>query len=152
MVLFYYLIHSPSDRKAYTVNWKNKSFHRRSVGWLCCIVVRKRYTAKIELIIYQPKRFTSTNIISLALLVLRPKLVLLLTDVLQSCLSASLSASFCLPCLRKTASFILPRYLKSHGTTHYTTGWLVACLGFMACQICLLFNAKYIWFVNIFCI
>ena len=32
--------------------------------------------------------------------------------------SASLSAS---ACLRDTASFILPRYQKSHGTSHYTT-------------------------------
>ena len=28
---------------------------------------------------------------------------------------------FCLPCLRNTESFILPRYRKSRGTSHYTT-------------------------------
>ena len=35
--------------------------------------------------------------------------------------SAFASASASLPCLRDTASFILPRYRKSHGTSHYTT-------------------------------
>ena len=46
------------------------------------------------------------------------KLVLLLTDILQSYLSASLSASLS---LRDTMSFILPRYWKSRGTSPYTT-------------------------------
>ena len=46
------------------------------------------------------------------------KLVLLLTDVLQSYLSASVSAS---PCLRDTFSFILLRYQNSRGMSHYTT-------------------------------
>ena len=49
-------------------------------------------------------------------MVLRPKLVLLLTDALQSYLSAFASA-----CLRDTASFILPQYWKSRGTSHCTT-------------------------------
>ena len=72
---------------------------------------------EIELIIHELMRYSPT-IISLALLVLRPKLVLLLTDVPQSCLSASLSASVF---FRDTTSFILLRYRKSRGTSHYTT-------------------------------
>ena len=43
---------------------------------------REKIHSEIELIIYQIKWYSSTSIISLALLVLRPKLVLLLTDVL----------------------------------------------------------------------
>ena len=56
---------------------------------------------------------------------LRPNLVLLLTDVLLSYLSASLFASASLsPCLRDMASFILSRYRKSRGMSLYTTnGW-----------------------------
>ena len=73
---------------------------------------------------------------SLALLVLRPKLVLLLTDVLQSCLSASLSASAS-PCLRDTASFILPRYRKSRGTSHYLSIYLSIYLSRFIIYLCL---------------
>ena len=54
--------------------------------------------------------YSPTNIISLALLVLRPKLVLLLTEIFQYW-----------PCLRPTTSFIPPRYRKSRWTSHYTT-------------------------------
>ena len=81
---------------------------------------KEKIHCQIELIIYWLKWYTSTCIISLVLLVLRPKLVLLLTDVFQNYLSASLSASASL-CLRDTTSFILPQYWKSHGMSHYTT-------------------------------
>ena len=47
----------------------------------CCIVVRKIHS-EIESIIYQLKWYNPTSVISLALLVLCPILVLLLTDVL----------------------------------------------------------------------
>ena len=43
---------------------------------------------------------------------LRPKLVLLLTEILQNP-----------SCLRNTTSFIPPRYRKSRGTSHYATEW-----------------------------
>ena len=74
---------------------------------------KEKIHSEIELIIYQLEGYSPTSI-SLALLVLRPKLVLLLTDVLQSYLSAS-------PCLRETVSFILLRYRKSRGTSYYLT-------------------------------
>ena len=45
---------------------------------------KEKILSEIELIIYQLKWYCPTSIISLALLVLRPKLVLPLTDVLQS--------------------------------------------------------------------
>ena len=54
------------------------------------------------------------------LLVLRPNLVLLRTDVLQSYLSVSFASNSASPCLRNTAFFILLRYQKSRGTSHYT--------------------------------
>ena len=47
---------------------------------------------------------------------LRPKLVLLLTDIVQSCLSLSPSPPLC---LRDTVSFILPWYQKWHGIQQY---------------------------------
>ena len=56
---------------------------------------------EIELIIYKLKWYSPTSIISLALLALRPKLVLLLTDVLPE-----LSLS---PLLLLLSAFILPR-------------------------------------------
>ena len=68
---------------------------------------------------YDDNHYT-TGTSSLALLVLRPKLVLLLTDVLQSYLSTSLSVTAS-TCLRITASFILPRYRKSRSSSHHTT-------------------------------
>ena len=53
---------------------------------------------------------------------LRPKLVLLLTEIFQSYLFASLSASASVsPCIRDTVPFILLWYWKSTGTNHYTT-------------------------------
>ena len=58
--------------------------------------------SEIELTIYQLKWYSPTNIISLALWVLRPKLVLLLTEILQNP-----------SCLRNTTSFIPPQYRKS---------------------------------------
>ena len=62
---------------------------------------------------------------SLSRLVLRPKLVLLPTDVLSELslslsLSLSLCFSFCFPVLEKHGVFILPRYRKSRGTSHDT--------------------------------
>ena len=49
--------------------------------------------------------YSPTSIISLALLALRPKLVLLRTDVLSKLsLCFSFCFCFCLPCLRNTAS------------------------------------------------
>ena len=54
---------------------------------LCC--GKDKIYGEIKLIVYQLKCYSPTSIISLALLVLRPKLVLLLTNVFQSCLSAS---------------------------------------------------------------
>ena len=62
---------------------------------------QEKIHSEIELIIYYLKWNSPTSIISLALLVLRPKLVLLLTDGLQSYLSSSLSASAS-SCLRET--------------------------------------------------
>ena len=84
----------------------------------CCIVVRKRYIVKIKLIVYSLKWYSPTSIISLALLVSRPKLVFLLTDVLSE---VALCCSFCFCSLRDTTSFILPWYRKSRGTSHNTT-------------------------------
>ena len=49
---------------------------------------------------------------------LRPKLVLLL---ITSFKMLSLCFCFYLPCLRSTASFVLPFYQNSCGTSHYTT-------------------------------
>ena len=66
--------------------------------------------SKIELIIYQLKWYSLTNIISLMLWVLCPKLVLLLTVIFQY-----------RPCLKNMTSFIPPRYQKSRGMSHYTT-------------------------------
>ena len=66
--------------------------------------------SEIELTIHQLKWYSPTNIISLALWVLRPKLVLLLTEILQSL------------CLRNTISFKHLRYYrKSRDTSHYIT-------------------------------
>ena len=47
-------------------------------------------------------------------MVLRPKLVLLLREIFQYWL-----------CLRNTISLIPPRYRKSHGTSYYTTIYLI---------------------------
>ena len=60
-----------------------------------CVLYRgkEKIHSEIEIIIYQLKWYSPTSIISLALLVFRPTLVLLLTDVLQSYLSSSLFAS-----------------------------------------------------------
>ena len=52
---------------------------------------KEKIHSEIKLIIYKLKWYSPTSIISLELLVLCSKLVLLLTDVLQSCLSASAS-------------------------------------------------------------
>ena len=55
---------------------------------------KEKIHSEIELIVYELKWYSPTSIISLALLVLRPKLVLLLTGVLSELsVSASLSAS-----------------------------------------------------------
>ena len=54
---------------------------------------KKKIHSEIELIVYYHKWYNPTSIISLVPLVLRPKVVLLLTDVIQSYLSAFLSAS-----------------------------------------------------------
>ena len=54
---------------------------------------KEKIYSEIKLIVYLLKCYSPTSIISLALLVLRPKLVFLLTDVLHSYLSTSLSAS-----------------------------------------------------------
>ena len=62
--------------------------------------------SEIELTIYQLKWYSPTNIICLALLVLCPKLVLLLTEIFQYS-----------PCLRNATSFIPPSYRKSRGKT-----------------------------------
>ena len=53
---------------------------------------------EIELIIHQPKWYSPTSVISLALLVLCPRLVLLLTDVLSE-LSLCFPFYFCFPLL-----------------------------------------------------
>ena len=45
---------------------------------------KKKIHSEIELIFHELKWYSPTTIISLSLLVLRPKLVLLLTDILQS--------------------------------------------------------------------
>ena len=85
---------------------------------------KEKIHSKIDLIVYELKWYSPTSIISLGLLVQRPKLVLQLTNVIQSCLSDSLSASLSVsasPCLRDTVSLILPRCRKSCGTSHYTT-------------------------------
>ena len=75
-----------------------RGYTPQQVSWIghCCIVVTKWYSA--------------TDIISLALLVLRPKFVLLQKEIFQYWL-----------CLRNMTSFILPRYRKSRGASHYTT-------------------------------
>ena len=72
-----------------------------------CIMIRKRYTVKIELTIYQLKRYSPTNIISLALWFVSSKV--------------GLTTCRTLTCLRYTMSFIPLRYRKSRGTSHYTT-------------------------------
>ena len=125
--------------------------------WVLCLIAyqplrvlcrgKEKIHSEIESIIYLLVRlvlFTgSTSIISLALLVLRPKLVLQLTDVLQSYLSAFLSASTSpSPCLRDTASFILSQYRKSHGTSHYTTvGYLFNTCHSYRRTVVILFNS-----------
>ena len=58
--------------------------------------------------------YSLTSIISLALLVLRPKLVLLLTDVLQSYLSASLSTSASASSSQETRCLLYFRDTESH--------------------------------------
>ena len=73
---------------------------------------KEKMHSEIKLIIYSLSWYSPTSIIILALLVLYPKLVLLLT----ACLSAS-----AVQCLRDKASFIFPQYQKSRGTRHYTT-------------------------------
>ena len=79
---------------------------------------KEKIHIEIELIISLLKWYNPTSIISLALLVLRPKLVLLLTDVPFRAVSVIASFCFCL-CL----SFILPQYPKSRDTSHNTTLW-----------------------------
>ena len=71
---------------------------------------KKEIHSEIELTIYKLKWYSPTNIISLALLVLRLKLVLLQTEIFQYWL-----------CLRNTPSFSPLRYRKSRATNHYTT-------------------------------
>ena len=53
------------------------------VGWLVLYRDKEEIHSKIELTIYKLKWYSPTNIMSLALLVLRPKLVLLLTEIFQ---------------------------------------------------------------------
>ena len=76
---------------------------------------------EIKLIVYSLQCYCPTCIISLALLVLRPKLVLFLTDVLSK---LSFCFSFCfllsLSFLRGTATFILPPYRNTRGMIPYT--------------------------------
>ena len=86
---------------------------------------KEKIHSETELIIYQIKWYSSTSIINLALLVLHPKLVLLLTDVLSE-LSLCFSFCFCFFfrfcfCFPDTVSFMLPRYRKSRVMSHYTT-------------------------------
>ena len=81
----------------------------RLLVWLVgCFTVlytdKEEIHSEIELIIYLLKWYSPTNIISLALLVLRLKLVLLLTEIFQYSL-----------CLRNTASFVPPRYPEVTG-------------------------------------
>ena len=54
---------------------------------------KEKINSEVELIVYWLKWYSQTSIISLALLVLRPKLVLLLTDVLSELSLLLLSAS-----------------------------------------------------------
>ena len=54
---------------------------------------RGKETILSETIIYWLKQYSQISIISLSLMVFRPKLVILLTDVFQGYLSASLSTS-----------------------------------------------------------
>ena len=82
---------------------------------------KEKIHSEIELIIYQLKWYSPTCIIGFVLLVLCPKLVYYWPRSFRALylfLSASLSAC---SCLRDTASFILPPYRKSRGTSHYTT-------------------------------
>ena len=79
-------------------------------------MVRKRYTVKIKLIVYQLKCYSPTSIISLALLVLRLKLVFRAISLLLFLLLL-----LCLPSLRNMASLYPPRNRKSRGTSHNTT-------------------------------
>ena len=77
--------------------------------------------SEIELIIYLLNCYSPTSIISLALLVLSPKLVLPNPVRVVSLLFLLLLLLLLFPCLRDTASFILPRHRKSRVTRHYTT-------------------------------
>ena len=65
---------------------------------------KEKIHGEIELIIYQLKWYSPTSIISLALLVLRPKLVLQLTDVLLE-LSLCFSFYFCFLVLKRHGVF-----------------------------------------------
>ena len=77
---------------------------------------KEKIHSEIELIIYQLKWYSPTSIISLALLVWRAKLVLLLTDILSELsLCFSFSFRFRFPVL------ILPQYWNSRGTSYYST-------------------------------
>ena len=64
---------------------------------------KEKKHSEIELIIYYLKWYSPTGIISLALLVLRPKLVFLLTDLLPNPLSHYFS--FCFTVLKKRGVF-----------------------------------------------
>ena len=92
----------------------------------CLLLYRckKKIHSEIELIVYQLKWYSPTSFMNLALLVLRPKLVLLLTNVLSD-VSLCFSFCFCLLVLQKHGVFILPRYRKSCGTSHYTTLYML---------------------------
>ena len=68
---------------------------------------KEKIHSEIELIIYQLKWYSPTSIICLALLVLRPKLVLLLIDVLLE-----LSLCFCYLVLQKHIFILLPDWQR----------------------------------------
>ena len=72
--------------------------------------------SEIKLTIYQLKWYSPTNIISLALWVLHPNLVLLLTEIFQYWLY-----------IWNMMSFIPQRYRKSCGMSHYTTDTNSSC-------------------------
>ena len=132
---------------------RSVSDYRRIIFMRLLYRGKEKIHSEIKLIIYQLKWYSPTCIISLVLLVLRPKLVLLLTDVLQSYRSASLSASAS-PCLRDTASFILPRYRKSLGTSHYTIDTIgsrcVKSIEFRAnsCRLFSIFSSRTLYYQN----
>ena len=74
-----------------------------AIGCICLLLYHGKENIHsyiiIELFIYQLKCYSPTSMIRLALLFLRPKLVLLLTDLLQSCLC--LFFSFCFSVLKR---------------------------------------------------